>query len=293
MQQYLPEISFQAIEETEVDSLGLLVSKPNQKLCSFLADAKFLPEISNQITMLFITGELAKEINLDIGYIIVENPKTTFFHLHNSFENDSRYIRSTYDTEIAQSAHISDLAIIPKKNVRIGAHTVVEDFVTIYENTVIEDHCVIRSGARIGGCGFEYKTDNFHLFSVNHYGGTILHNNVEVQNNTCIDRAIYPWDDTVIGAYTKIDNLVHIGHGVKIGNCCMVVAQVGIGGRTVIGDNVWLGFGATIRNGLHIGNCARINIGSVVTKNIQNYGNVTGNFAIPHKDFIENLKKIT
>lgn len=61
----------------------------------------------------------------------------------------------------------------------------------------------------------------------------------------------------------------------------------------MIGDNVWLGFGATIRNGLHIGNCARINMGSVVTKNIQNYGNVTGNFAIPHKDFIENLKKIT
>lgn len=292
MQQYLPEIPFQAIKETDVDSLGLLLSKPNQRLCSFLENAEFMSEISDRIKMVFVTDELARAMNFNIGYLIVKNPRNTFFHLHNSFENDKRYIRNTFDTEIAPSAQISDLAIIPKKNVRIGAHTIVEEFATIYEHTVIEDHCVIRSGARIGGCGFEHKSEDSHLFSVNHYGGTVLHHNVEVQNNTCIDRAVYPWDDTVIGAYTKIDNLVYIGHGAKIGNCCMIVAQVGIGGRTVIGNNVWLGFGATIRNGLQIGDHARINMGSVVTKDVPDGGNVTGNFAIPHKNFIENLKKI-
>ena len=70
----------------------------------------------------------------------------------------------------------------------------------------------------------------------------------------------------------------------------MIVAQVGIGGRTVVGNHVWLGFGATVRNGLVIEDMARVNMGSVVTKNVLAGESVTGNFAIPHERFMENLK---
>ena len=86
--------------------------------------------------------------------------------------------------------------------------------------------------------------------------------------------------------------LVHIAHGVKIGKNVMVVANSGIGGRTVIGDDCWIGFASTLRNGITIGDRARVNMGSVVTKSVASGGSVTGNFAINHEDFIENLKAI-
>ena len=71
----------------------------------------------------------------------------------------------------------------------------------------------------------------------------------------------------------------------------MIVANSGIGGRVSIGEDVWIGFGATIRDGIHIGDRARTNMGSVVTRNVGTEEAVTGNFAIPHKNFIANLKK--
>lgn len=292
MKQYLPNISCCATREKQVDSLGLLVSNSSKRLCSFVDNAKFLENAADNVDMVFVTEELADRLGSGMGYLIVECPRETFFHLHNMLKDDDQYIRNVSATEIDETAQISDLSVISPKNVRIGKNVVIEPFVTIYENTIIEENCIIRSGARIGSTGFEHKRENDHIFSVEHLGGTILEHDVEIQNNTCIDRAVYPWDNTVIGAYTKVDNLVHIGHAAKIGSCCMIVAQVGIGGRTVIGNRVWLGFGATLRNGLMIEDDARINMGSVVTKNVLPGESVTGNFAIPHERFMENLKKM-
>lgn len=70
----------------------------------------------------------------------------------------------------------------------------------------------------------------------------------------------------------------------------MIVAQSGIGGRTVVGDDTWIGFGATVRNGIEIGVNARVNMGAVVSKPVLSGQSVTGNFAIEHKVFIEDIK---
>ncbi len=293
LSKYLPEIKYHIINEKNVDSLGLLGCMCDKSLCSFIEDEKYLAEIVDNIHMLFIKQELLETVQLEnMGYIIVDQPRLTFFQLHNALKEYKEYVRPSFDTEIDSTATISKFASISNKNVKIGKNVVVEPFVTIYENTVIEEDCIIRSGARIGGVGFEYKRKDDKIFSVEHLGGTVLESNVEVQNNTCIDRAIYPWDDTIIGEYTKVDNLIHVGHGVKIGRCCLLVAQVGIGGRTLVGNDVWLGVGSTIRNGISVGNGARVNMGSVVTKDVPENGSVTGNFAIPHEAFIENLKSI-
>lgn len=289
MKQYLPDISFETVREKDVVSLGLLVSEANGNLCSFIDDEKYLTTISSKIDMLFTTKELAESMN-DLGYIIVDKPRNTFFQLHNALKNDMQYVRSDFATQIDSSAIISKQAVVPEKNVSIGKNVIIEPFAVIYENTVIEDNCIIRSGAIIGGAGFEQKRDGNSIFAVEHLGGTIISHDVEIQNNTCVDRAVFPWDNTMIGPYTKIDNLVHIGHAAKIGSCCMIVAQTGVGGRVVVGDHVWLGFGATIRNGLLIGEGARVNMGSVVSKNVLPGEQVTGNFAIPHEKFLENLK---
>jgi UDP-3-O-[3-hydroxymyristoyl] glucosamine N-acyltransferase len=185
---------------------------------------------------------------------------------------------------------ISPLASIALNNVIIGDNVLIEEFAVIRENTVIGDNSVIRAGVKVGGEGFECRRQADAIESVLHLGGVIIGKNVEVQYNTCIDKALFPWDNTEIGDFTKIDNLVHVGHAVKIGKRVLVVANCGLGGCTVIGDDSWIGFGATVSNLLSVGQNARANIGAVVTRNIADNASVTGNFAIDHQRFIENLK---
>ena len=78
---------------------------------------------------------------------------------------------------------------------------------------------------------------------------------------------------------------------VKIDERTMIVANSGIGGRTNIGYDTWIGLGATLRNGIDIGNNSRANIGAVVTKDISDNESVTGNFAIEHKIFIDKMRR--
>lgn len=181
--------------------------------------------------------------------------------------------------------------MIAKENVIIGDNVVIEEFAVIRDNVTIGDNCVIHAGVKIGFNDFEYKKENGKLFTVAHYGGVILGEEVELHPNTCVNKALYPWDNTVIGDRCKIDMLVQVSHGVKVGRDTMIVGLSGIGGRTEIGENSWIGYGCIIRNGVHVGNNARANMGAVVSRDVADGQAVTGNFAIDHDIFMENLKR--
>lgn len=281
--------------EKEFSTLGIIASKVRQPMCTFLDSEKFLSELPDNVTMLITTQELGKLVlkteGVTYGLVIVDKPRHFFFGLHNFLAEKADYCRKIEHTAIDSTAEISTLSYISKINVKIGKRVKIEPFVTIYENSEIGDDCIIRSGAKIGGQGFEFKRTGKEIMSVKHLGGVKIGNNVEIQNNTCIDRAIYPWDDTCIGDYTKIDNLVHIGHAAKISENVLIVANAGVGGRTIIEADSWIGFGATLRNGIRVENNARANMGSVVTKDVMENESVTGNFAVPHEKFIRKLKK--
>ena len=149
---------------------------------------------------------------------------------------------------------------------------------------------LIRSGTRIGGNGFEFSRFGEEVLSIEFAGDVFIDENVEIQNNTCIDRGVF--DRTYLGKNVKVDNLVHIAHDVKIGANTLVVACTLIGGRTKIGNNSYLGPNCTVKNGLILGENSKVSMGAVVTKDVKDNEVVTGNFAIPHKQFIENLKKM-
>lgn len=291
IKEYVKE-DFKVIEEKSFDTLGLIESEVETSFCTFIDSAKYLTGIPSNVKMILISKDLLDSVqrNGNFGLCIVENPRITFFKLHNALEHDQRYVRQQFDTIIGQSCHISPLASIAPKNVEIGNNVIIEEFVVIRENTKIGDNCILRSGCKLGGTDFEFKREKNGIFGVHHYGGLVIGNHVEVQYNSGINKALYPWDDTVLGDYTKIDMLVHVAHGVKIGKSCMVVANSGIGGRTKIGDECWIGFGSTIKNGITIGDHARVNMGAVVTKSVGSEQSVTGNFAIEHSKFIANMK---
>ena len=284
----LSDLNFGKVEKDgEFNWLGLTAEDyEGKKVLTFLNDEKYYKEIENNksITCIVTTDEVAKKIEKDkYGIIISENPRKDFFELHNKLVKEDFYFTKR-DNQISEKANIGNYNIIIEDDV------IVEADVTIYENVTIKKGAIIRSGSRIGGNGFEFSRFGDEVLSISFAGDVLIEENVEVQNNTCIDRGVF--DRTYLGKNVKVDNLVHIAHDVKIGENTLVVACTLIGGRTRIGKNSYLGPNCTVKNGLILGENSKVSMGAVVTKDVKDNEVVTGNFAIPHKQFIENLKKI-
>ena len=242
--------------------------------------------------MVITTEEIAPKIQGDnIGLCIVENPRVVFFKLHNALANVEPYARPRFKTKIGKNCNIHTTAIVSDENVVIGDNVRIDPYVIIKDNVTIGDNTIIHSGVVIGDSDFEFKREGHEIFGVTHCGGVVIENDVEILANTGVNKALYPWDDTIIERHVKIDMLCNISHGVKIGAETMVVALSGIGGRTVVGKRCWLGYGCIIRNGITIGNNARVNMGAIVTKSVKDNESVTGNFAIDHDKFMEELKQ--
>lgn len=280
------------VKDEEFTSLGLAVSKCDEKLLSFIESEKYISGLGENISCLITTEELAEKLKDDYGILVSKNPRMDYFKLHNMLANKDDYRREEFDTVIGENCQISNMSSISNKNVKIGNNVIIEEFVVIRENTIIGDNCIIRSGCKLGGEGYEYKRVDGIIMNVTHCGGVIIGNNVEVQYNSCIDKALYTWDNTIIDDYSKLDNLVHIEHGVKIGKRCLIASRTTFGGRTVIGNDSWVGLGATISNGLTLGNKVSVSLGAVVTRNLSDNEKVSGNFAINHKKYIEFIKSI-
>lgn len=136
----------------------------------------------------------------------------------------------------------------------VGAGTELKHHVTLYAGTIVGARCIIHSGARIGVDGFGYVYHEGAHRKVPQVGRCIVEDEVEIGANTCIDRGSV--GETRIGAGTKIDNLVHIAHNVRIGRDCVIVAQVGIAGSTTLGDGVTLAGQVGLVGHLNIGDGA-------------------------------------
>ena len=210
--------------------------------------------------------------------ILVPNPKIAIIRVIEAFFAQKR------EGYIAPTAAIS-------YGVKIGRGTVVHEHVTIYPNARIGKNVIIHAGTVIGSDGFGFKrNETGRLEKFPQIGGVVIGDDVECGANCTIDRAALGY--TVIGDGTKLDNLVHIAHGVRIGKRCLLAACVMVAGGVKIGDDVWVGPSAAISSELTIGDGAYITIGSVVTKDVAPGQKVTGNFAIDHDRFIAHLKEI-
>ena len=126
----------------------------------------------------------------------------------------------------------------------------------------------VGAGTIIGGAGFGmWRTANGSVLAFPQIGTVVIEDNVEIHSNVCIDRGAL--GETRIGAGTKIDNLVHIAHNVKIGKDCVIVAHAMIGGSVVLGNRVWVGPSASLLNGICVGDDAVIGMGAIVLRNVE------------------------
>jgi UDP-3-O-[3-hydroxymyristoyl] glucosamine N-acyltransferase len=140
--------------------------------------------------------------------------------------------------------------------VEIGEECRIYPSVTLYSGTRLGDRVRVHAGVRLGSDGFGYVfRDGVHE-KIPHVGRCIVEHDVEIGANTTVDRGSI--DDTVIGAGTKVDNLVQIAHNVRIGRLCLIMAQVGIAGSAQVEDGVILAGQAGIAGHHTIGKGARV-----------------------------------
>ncbi len=166
----------------------------------------------------------------------------------------------------------------------IGADCVIHSQVSIRERVVLGDRVTLHNGVVAGsdGYGFARQKDGTHL-KIPQHGDVVIEDDVEIGANSTIDRPAI--GETRISAGTKIDNLVHIAHGVVIGRRVLLAAQVGIAGSTTIGDDVMMAGQSGVIGHITVGDRAIVGAKSAVLQSVAAGAFVTGHPAFPHADW--------
>lgn len=203
--------------------------------------------------------------------IHVNNPKTALAEIGNHFFVDKPKpgIHPTAiihpEAKIGKNVTIGAYCVIGKAT--IGDYCVIDCNVRIYDSVVMGHHCDIKAGAVLGGAGFGYEKDaNGNKFRFPQIGSLIMGDYVEVGANTCIDCGAL--SDTIIGDYTKINNLCHIAHNNIIGKNVSITGCVNVSGGNVIDDDVWIAPNSSLRGYIHLGKGCTLGMGAVATKDI-------------------------
>jgi len=293
-------------EDREVKGIAEIERAGKEDL-TFLTNPRYRKFLKRTKAAAVLTG---KELEgLDIPQLICKEPYVVFAKLLNLFYPEvfpfpsvskratispsSRLGKGCYIGDfvyISEGAYIGDRCyIFPGvyigKNVKVGEGSVIYPNVSIYDETVIGKGVRIHSGAVIGsdGFGYAFSKEEMKIYKVPQRGRVVIGDFVEIGANTTIDRGTL--GDTVIGEGTKIDNLVQIGHNVKIGKYCFIVSQVGISGSTKIGDFVTLAGKVGVAGHIEIGNNITVAAKSGITKSLKEPGTYAGFPARPYREW--------
>lgn len=197
---------------------------------------------------------------------------------------------------IADGVSIGDRSWIGA-GVSVGAGSTIGNDVRIYHGATlyafvdVGDRVIVHAGARIGRDGFGFVPGERGVIRVPHVGRCVLEHDVEVGANSTVDRGSI--DDTIIGAGTKIDNLVQIAHNVRIGRGCFIAANVGIAGSTRIGDRVQMGGQSGVGGHVTIGAGANVAARGGVISDMPAGETWSGFPARPHKEQMRNMAALT
>ena len=291
--------------DVEVQSLAPLDRATSVDL-SFLAAARYAPLYERTTAgAVLIAPEFAEVASTAPARIVVERPHdavlTVLPKLYRAPPREAgihstarlgRGVTLGRDVTVGPFAVIGDGAslgdrawvdahVVVGAGVAIGADARIYPAATLYSGTVIGERVAVHSGVRIGSDGFGYVFRNGIHDKIPHVGRCIVENDVEIGANSTIDRGSI--DDTVIGAGTKIDNLVHIAHNVRIGRLCLIMAQVGIAGSARIGDGVVIAGQAGLAGHVVIGDKARVGAQAGVFGDIPAGETWSGYPARPHR----------
>jgi UDP-3-O-[3-hydroxymyristoyl] glucosamine N-acyltransferase len=265
------------LRDAEFSNLGLLNHKDGDLLVCFYDTGFEKALLSNpNISAVITTEPLAEHLPSNLGVVVSDQPVDSFYRVHEFLLEHTEFYGERWDSVIDSRAKIDDGVIIPKYNVRIGAHATICRGTQIYPGSEIGKNVVLGPNVILGYDGYEPKRIDGRLKLIKHGGGVKLDDDVEVLANTNIAKSVFK-SMTRVGRETKVDALVNISHNVSIGDRCRIAANASIAGSTLIGDDVWIGPGATLSSGICLGDRCYVVLGSVVTSSIAAGSKVAGN----------------
>ena len=295
-----PEIEITGVAGIEEASTGQI---------TFVANPKYAAAAKTTSASAVIVSEDFPAIAT--GMLRSKNPYLTFARAIDLFYKPPQYDAGVHPTaviapsaKLGANAHVGAYVVIGEL-VEIGSNAVLLPHVVIYrgsrigdnffahahavvrENCTLGDNIILQNGAIVGCDGFGFARDGERWEKITQSGPTVLENDVEVQANSCVDRASV--GETRIGRGVKIDNLAQVGHGSAVGEHTLLCAQVGLAGSTVVGKNVILAGQVGVAGHCNIGD------GVVVTAQSGTHGDipagamVSGSPAFDHKQWLRSV----
>lgn len=271
---------------TLIERLAPLESADASAL-SFLSNSRYRQQLAASRAACVIVGAAMRDAGVQRGACIVTDDPYLYFARatrlwkarHAPATSTGIHASAVVDpgADVHPTAWIGPLCVV-ERGARIGAGSVLKSRVTVSEGCVVGDRCILHAGAVIGADGFGFAPHEGTWEKIEQLGAVVIGNDVEIGANTCIDRGAL--HDTVIEDGVKLDNLVQIGHNVRVGRHTAMAGCAGVAGSATIGAHCTIGGGAIVLGHLTLADHVNISAATVVTRSISKPGHYTGVFPI-------------
>jgi len=302
--------SLQGVSEDKlVSSLNILKYAQNEEL-SFLSNRHYKADLSTTKALaVFMTESLFDELTPVCGVIIVKDPYLAFAQVQRYFypqaqSHGVRHASASIDASaiIADDVDIGACSVIEAgvevasgtsiaagcligKDAHIGHDCQLHAGVKVLTGCQLHDRVILQAGAVIGSDGFGYAWNGNEHLKIPQVGRVVLHDDVEIGANTCIDRGAL--GDTVIQQGVKLDNLIQIGHNVEVGALTVMASQVGISGSVHVGQGCQIGGQVGTAGHLKIGDGCQLAARTGVVSDLDAGGTYGGFPAMPHRTWLK------
>jgi UDP-3-O-[3-hydroxymyristoyl] glucosamine N-acyltransferase len=282
--------TIQVVRDANVGNVGKIPTRLSNRLV-YAGAEKYLADLEQHdgITAVVVPSAIADKVPPRFGLAVSEDPHAGAMQLFEKLIAIPGLQWEDFPSRIAESAQIHPTAVIASRNVIIGERTHIDAGTVIRERSIIGDDCYIGALSVIGAEAFEMMPSVRPKRLLKQAGGVRMANQSTVLSATMVVRATF-------GGFTEIregaciDNLVHLAHDVDVGANSSIIACAEVSGRVVLGEDSYIGPNATISNGLTIGRGATLSLGSVATRDIADDVTMTGNFAVPHSQWMRFVK---
>ena len=272
--------------ELLIHGLAALESATHGHL-SFLSNSRFRHQLAgSQAACVIVAADLQDEARMRGACIVTNDPYLYFAQVTQLWRRTQQagpmpgvHPSAIVDPSalIDPTATVGPLCVV-ESGVRIGAYSVLKARVVVAQDCTIGKRCLIHPGVVIGADGFGFAANAGAWEKIEQLGAVRIGDDVEIGANTCIDRGAL--SDTVIGDGVKLDNLIQIGHNVRIGSHTAIAACVGVAGSATVGAHCTIGGAAVVLGHLTVADHVHISAASVVTRSLGKPGQYTGIFPI-------------